>query len=130
MKVSNPAKIFKAVELASDHLFIEDHLAPEGFDTDTLSTKSVPLFKKYGIKVPMSYSEIYSMYNGNSDERYISNGLYYYYITPYLMNLNLVPAYDDKNLYGMLFPNIKQPEVLLRNMNNRYFTPPFYRNRK
>lgn len=123
MKVSNPAKIFKAVELASDHLFIEDYLAPEGFDTDTLSTKSVPLFKKYGIKVPMSYSEIYSMYNGNSDERYISNGLYYYYyyynyyyynyyyyyyyITPYLMNLNLVPAYDDKNLYGMLFPNIK-----------------------
>ena len=32
-------------------------------------------------------------------------------------------AYDDKNIYSRLWPNMKQPTTILKNMGGRYFVP-------
>lgn len=114
-------KLFRTLEILSDDYRVKKNLLPAGFDVSEFSSGSVPYFKQYGYKVPKYISEIYCRYNGIKSDKYISGGLYYYSITPYLVNLNFYQAYDDKNIYSKLFPNVKQPNVVLKCMNGKLY---------
>lgn len=107
-----------------DNIRMEEQLLPDNFDTTSLPSENVNYFKQYGFKVSKAFSEIYKRANGIESEKYIPASLYFYYINPYLVNMNLSMAYVDKNMYSRLFPDVKQPKVEFHNMNGRFFTPP------
>lgn len=116
-------KLFRALEIMSDQFRVYKNLLPKGHDLSDWQSKPVSYFKQYGFKVPQYYSDIYFRYNGIKSEKYVSGGLYYYSISPYLVNMNYYQAYDDKNLYHRLFPKVKQPSIVLQCMNGRFFIP-------
>lgn len=118
-----PEKLMRALEIKADQFYFEKKLLPEGMEDMNLSSRPVTFFLNYGFKVPAYFSEIYSMYNGIESEKYISTGFYNFVIAPYLMNLNLFQAYDDKNIYSMLFPDVHQPKILVKNMNGHFYLP-------
>ena len=113
--------IIKGFDIKADMYRLELDVAPEGFDITSIETHSVEYFKKYGFRYSSLTSELYYMYNGIKSDKYIPASLYYYYIAPYLIKMDFVHAYDDKCIYSKLFPNMKQPIVVLKNMNGRYF---------
>lgn len=115
--------MIKGFDIKADMYRLELDVAPEGFDITSIETHSVAYFKKYGFRYSSLASELYYMYNGIKSEKYIPASLYYYYIAPYLIKMDFVHAYDDKCIYSRLFPNMKQPIAVLKNMNGRYFIP-------
>lgn len=113
---------FRGLEIAMDNIRIEGHLLPPGESLDRFSSKNQPYFKKYGFKVSQVFCELYSRANGIESDKYIPASLYFYYISPFLMNMNLSMAYADKNMYCRLFPNVRQPATILHNVNGRFVT--------
>ena len=111
----------KGFDIKADMYRLELDVAPEGFDITSIDTHSVDYFKKYGFRYSSLASELYYMYNGIRSEKYIPASLYYFYIVPYLIKMDFVHAYDDKCIYSKLFPNMKQPHAVLKNMNGRFF---------
>lgn len=79
-------------------------------------------FQNYsGKKVNSRYHEYYYSMTGYYSEKYIPDTLYFNYIDPYLNDHRMIPAYLDKNGYHGLFPEVKQPELLLSNINGYYY---------
>lgn len=115
--------VIKGFDIKADMYRLELDVAPEGFDITSIETHSVEYFKKYGFRYSSLTSELYYMYNGIRSEKYIPASLYYYYIAPYLMKMDFIHAYDDKCVYSKLFPNMKQPVWVMKNMNGRFYIP-------
>lgn len=113
--------IIKGFELKADMYRLELDVAPKGFDISSLETHTVEYFKKYGFRYSSLVSELYYRYNGIKSEKYIPASLYYYYIAPYLIKMDFVHAFDDKCIYSKLFPNMKQPATVMKNMNGRLY---------
>lgn len=112
---------FRGLEIAMDNIRMEEQLLPPNFSLDGLPSRNQAYFKKYGFKVSEAFAAIYEMANGIASDKYIPASLYFYYISPYLMNMNLTLSYVDKNNYCRLFPNVKQPETLFHNINRRFY---------
>lgn len=117
------ASAIKGFDIKADMYRLELDVAPEGFDITSIETHSVEYFKKYGFRYSSLASELYYRYNGIRSEKYIPASLYYYYIAPYLIKMDFVHAYDDKCIYSKLFPYMKQPIWVLKNMNGRIYIP-------
>ncbi len=115
--------IVRGFELKVDMFRLELNVAPEGFDISSIDTHPIEYFKKFGFRYSSLASELYYMYNGIKSDKYIPASLYYYYIAPYLIKTDFLHAYDDKCIYSKLFPNMKQPKALLKNMNGRFYIP-------
>lgn len=118
----NSTKKFRGLEITMDNIRMEEQLLPEGFDASELPYKSLEYFKQYGFKVSSAFPEIYRRCNGIISDKYIPASLYFYYISPYLVNMNLSMAYVDKNMYFRHFPDVRQPKTILHNMSGRFFT--------
>ena len=116
-------KMMRAFEIKANQYYFYNKLLPDGFDESKLNNGSVAFFKQFGFRVPSYFSEVYEMYNGIKSEKYVSTGLYNFTIIPYLINLNLRETYDDKNLYHLFFPDVKQPKTIVKNMNGRFYKP-------
>lgn len=121
MTNTNPIKKFHGLEIAMDNIRMEEQLLPEGFDSSQLPFNNLEYFKQYGFKVSAAFPYIYKQYNGIISDKWIPASLYFYYINPYLVNMNLSMAYVDKNMYSIHFPNIKQPTTIFHNMNGHFF---------
>lgn len=113
---------FRGLEITMDNIRIEEQLLPDGETLDGFSSKNQPYFKKFGFKVSKAFSEIYYKANDIESDKYIPASLYFYYISPYLMNMNLTMAYVDKNAYCVHLPNVKQPKTILHNVNGKFIT--------
>lgn len=114
---------FRGMEIEMDNLRIEQHLLPDGESISDLPSKNLEYFKKYGFKVSEIFSALYEKAGGIKSDKYIPASLYMYYINPYLVNLNLSMAYVDKNAYCKLFPDVKQPETIIHNINSKFISP-------
>lgn len=112
---------FHGLEIAMDNIRIEEQLLPPGETLEGLPSGKQWFFKRYGFKVSEVFSAIYEKAGCPKDERYIPASLYFYYISPFLMNMNMTMAYVDKNSYGRIFPNIKQPTTIFHNINGRFY---------
>lgn len=121
MNNTDPLKKFHGLEIAMDNIRMESQLIPDGFDNSQLPFNNLEYFKQYGFKVSAAFPYLYKQYSGIVSDKYIPASLYFYYITPYLINMNLAMAYVDKNMYYVHFPQIKQPATLLHNMNGCLF---------
>ena len=117
----NPAKKFRGLEITMENIRMEEQLLPEGYDASELPYKPLDYYKQYGFKVSSAFPEIYYRCNGIRDDRYIPASLYFYYISPYLVNMNLSMAYVDKNMYFRHFPDVKQPKTIFHNMSGRFY---------
>lgn len=122
MKEQNPIKKFRGLEIAMENIRMEEQLLPEGYNAEDLPYKPLQYFKQYGFKVSSAFPEIYYRCNGIKDDRYIPASLYFYYISPYLVNMNLSMAYVDKNMYFRHFPDVRQPKTIFHNMSGRFYT--------
>lgn len=112
---------FRGLEIVMDNIRLEEQLIPTGFDLASIEDKPLDFFKKYGFNVSSLFSELYYRYNGIKSDKYIPASLYFYYINPYLVNMNMSLAYVDKNIYSTLFPDVKQPSTIVKNINHRYY---------
>lgn len=118
----NPAKKFRGLEITMENIRMEEQLLPEGYDASELPYKPLDYFKQYGFKVSSAFPEIYKRCNGIVSDKYIPASLYFYYISPYLVNMNLSMAYVDKNMYFRHFPDVRQPKTIFHNMSGRFYT--------
>lgn len=87
---------------------------------DSLSLKEY--YKKMcGIAISPYWHEYYYSMTGRFSERYIPNDIFYPYIIPYLNRMDMAQAYLDKNNYENLFPSVRQPGSILKNINGYYY---------
>lgn len=118
----NLVKKFRGLEITMENIRMEEQLLPEGYDASELPYKPLDYFKQYGFKVSSAFPEIYKRCNGIVSDKYIPASLYFYYISPYLVNMNLSMAYVDKNMYFCHFPGVRQPKTIFHNMSGRFYT--------
>ncbi len=71
--------------------------------------------------VSSKWALYYSSKNGNFDPRYIPNTLYYTKIDQYFNARKLGYGFNDKNYYSRIFPNVKQPKTIVRNIGGVLF---------
>lgn len=100
--------------------YFYQHLMADDFNYQDYR-KPIDYFKKYGFDIPEMYSVYYSQINGIKSDKYLSMDLYYYYILPYLNKYEFKEAYADKNMYSVLFPEAKQPETIVKNINGHFY---------
>ncbi len=118
----NATKKFRGLEITMENIRMEEQLLPEGYKGEDLPYKPLEYFKQYGFKVSSAFPEIYRRCNGIESDKYIPASLYFYYISPYLVNMNLSMAYVDKNMYSRHFPDVRQPKTIFHNMSGRFYT--------
>jgi len=79
-------------------------------------------YKQHNIEnINTDWHEFYSDCNGIFDVRYVPENLFYVNIEPALNSTLFFPAMSDKNLIEKLFPNVKQPESVIKNINGFYY---------
>lgn len=79
-------------------------------------------YKTLGVnKVNWRWHQFYYSLNGIFNDAYISPYVFSSVIEPKLYDKRIVKAYDDKNFYDTLFPDIKQPRKILKCVNGYYY---------
>lgn len=73
---------------------------------------------KYTSKFNTIWHKYYSSRNGIYDVRYIPDDLYYTIIDQHFNNRKYGWGVNDKNYYKLWFKDVKQPETLVRKINN------------
>ena len=81
-----------------------------------------PFWKKYGIAVSIDPQKFYSFGDPNKfDERYIPNNIWLTKIVPHFNSLLYAPGFQDKCLHNLIFPDMKRPETLVKNVNGVFY---------
>jgi len=101
--------------------WFKQHCAPPGWDCHMRKNELSPYFAARGFKVPMTYDAFFSAYNGIESDRYLSPDLYFMYVVPALNRMEFRKAYSDKSFYPVLFPGIRQPEIVVICASGRYY---------
>jgi hypothetical protein len=78
-------------------------------------------WESFNIKCSLLWHQTYIAVNETMDNRYIPETVFYTKLEPWFNRIELSLAYEDKNIYHKLFPDIKMPEIILRNINGMYF---------
>lgn len=80
---------------------------------------------KYGNYSP-KWGWFYAARNGNYDVKYIPATVYYTKIDQHFNNKKLGWGFNDKNYYSVIFRNVKQPQVLVRNISGLLFDEDYH----
>ena len=79
-------------------------------------------YKTYGVDdIDTSWHRFYTSSNGNFSVEYVPETIFYQDIENKLNNQAYVLALADKSLLDRLFPDIKQPETVIKNINGFYY---------
>ncbi len=79
-------------------------------------------YSDYGFKnLNCEWHRFYAACNGIYSVEYIPENIFYLILEPKLNRYDFAPALSDKNLLNRLFPNVKQPETIVKNINGIYF---------
>jgi hypothetical protein len=84
----------------------------EDFEREVL-----PFWSKYGIKPKKMWYDLYCYSEGKYDPLYIPADLYWEKVYPALNMVSFRRAYTNKCIYDQLFPYLKKPGTILRNVN-------------
>ena len=101
--------------------YFKDHVMSPGFDYKAHKKELSPYYEQRGFKVSMMFDDYFSSLNGIHSDRYLSMDLYYFYVVPALNRYDFKDAYLDKNIYNELFPSIKQPAAIVKNIHGHYY---------
>lgn len=97
--------------------------------TDTITTEYKTEIENYWKpyhKVDMRYYAWYSSRNGICDPRYIPDDLYYTVIDQHFNNRKYGWGVNDKNYYSLYFSDVRQPETVVRKINNIYYDADYH----
>ena len=83
--------------------------------------KAIREYWKNYKSIDTKYHQLYSSKNGLEDVRYIPDDLYYTVIDQHFNNRKYGWGVNDKNYYTLLFPDVKQPEIVVRKINGIYY---------
>jgi len=101
--------------------YFKDHVMPQGFDYKAHKKELSPYYADRGFKVSMMFADYFSRLNGIESDRYLSMDVYYFFVIPALNRYDFINAYLDKNIYSELFPNVRQPLTIVKNMHGHYY---------
>ena len=101
--------------------YFKDHVMSPGFDYKAHKKELSSYYEQRGFKVSMMFDDYFSRLNGIHSDRYLSMDLYYFYVIPALNRHDFKDAYLDKNIYSELFPSIRQPMSIVKNIHGRYY---------
>lgn len=74
-----------------------------------------------GYKIPTDWHQYFYARTGVYSKKYVPTGIYRLEICGRLNQLAFCYPYSDKNMLDVLFPNVKQPHIYLKNRNGYYF---------
>ena len=101
--------------------YFKNHVMADDFDYKARKKELSPYYEQRGFKVSMMFADYFSRLNGIDSDRYLSMDLYYFYVIPALNRYDFKDAYLDKNIYSMLFPGVKQPVSVVKNMHGLFY---------
>ena len=101
--------------------YFKSHVMPDDFDYKAHKKELSPYFEQQGFKVSMMFADYFSRLNGIKSDQYLSMDVYYFYIIPSLNRYDFKNAYLDKNIYSDLFPMVKQPETVVKNIHGIFY---------
>jgi len=101
--------------------YFKNHVMPADFDYKAHKKELSPYFEQRGFKVSMMFDDYFSSLSGIHSDRYLSMDVYYFYVIPSLNRHDFKDAYLDKNIYSVLFPQVKQPRAIIKNMHGHYY---------
>ena len=101
--------------------YFKDHVMDPAFDYKAHKKELSPYYEERGFKVSMMYDDFFSRLNGIHSDRYISMDVYYFFVVPALNRYDFINAYLDKNIYSDLFPFVKQPLTVVKNMQGLFY---------
>lgn len=78
-----------------------------------------------GIKLNYKYFELYKTGHDEVDSRYIPDDIYYTIVDPYFNKPIDCRYIDDKNLYDLLFSDVKQPKTVARKENGQFISASY-----
>ena len=101
--------------------YFKSHVMPEDFNYKAHKKELSAYFESRGFKVSMMFDDYFSHLNGIHSDRYLSMDVYYFFVIPALNRPDFKDAYLDKNIYSELFPQVKQPRAVIKNMHGVYY---------
>jgi len=101
--------------------YFKNHVMPEDFNYKAHKKELSPYFEQRGFKVSMMFADYFSQLNGIKSDRYLSMDVYYFYVIPSLNRHDFKDAYLDKNIYSELFPFVRQPLTVVKNIHGHYY---------
>lgn len=101
--------------------YFKNHVMPEDFDYKAHKKELSPYFEQRGFKVSMMFADYFSRLNGIHSDRYLSMDVYYFFVIPALNRHDFKDAYLDKNIYSTLFPDVRQPVSIVKNMHGHFY---------
>ncbi|WP_300409033.1 sugar-transfer associated ATP-grasp domain-containing protein [Lagierella sp.] len=81
----------------------------------------LPYWEKFGKKPKKYWYNIFSDREGKVNPRYIPDDYYYGEIVPYYSNPQFRRYAEDKCLHDVLFPNIRRPETVVKNIAGVFY---------
>ncbi len=82
----------------------------------------VKYWKPYGIRPKRFWYNIYGQSEGAYNPRYIPDSIWYKYIIPHFNHILLRTAYSGKATYDRVFPGVKKPEMVVKNICGVFYT--------
>lgn len=101
--------------------YFKSHVMPADFDYKAHKKELSPYYEQRGFKVSMMFDDYFSRLNGIHSDRYLSMDLYYFFVIPALNRHDFKDAYLDKNIYSELFPSVKQPVSIVKNIHGHFY---------
>ena len=101
--------------------YFKNHVMANDFDYKAHKKELSPYFELRDFKVSMMFADYFSSLNGIKSDRYLSMDVYYFYVIPALNRHDFKDAYLDKNIYSLLYPDVKQPLTIVKNMHGLFY---------
>ena len=74
-----------------------------------------------GYEIPIDWHQYFYARTGVFSAKYVPTGIYRLEVCGRLNKLAFCYPYSDKNMLDVLFPNVKQPHIYLKNRNGYFF---------
>jgi len=82
----------------------------------------VPFWKKYNLKPAEYWFRYFSQDGIHTDPRYIPEDLFFGRILPYYSNMFFRRPYEDKCMHNVLFPDVRRPRTVVKNIACEFYT--------
>ena len=96
---------------------------PDGYDGSAKEYEDVVVqyWKPYGIRPKRYWYRLYCAGMDHYDPRFIPGTVWFGKIIPYFNNLSFKSAYTDKAMLSRLFPDVRQPVTVIKNMGGSFY---------
>lgn len=127
LHITQPSPLQNYLDI-SEYYFFDNYMDP-AFNYQKYQKQWNPYFLKYGIKERRTEGVYYGLKSGHESDLYMSRGLAFNVIYPYLARINYIPAYADKNMEARLLDiakvqkevEIQLPNAIIYNMSGVYY---------